>query len=493
MAHLAGARLMRSRIQTQPLVILGIAACGATLLAIPGFHWVFTAIALVTLAVLGAFKPEVMVAVVVLSVPVQSGIMLPFVRGELTMTQLTLFGLIAGWGAIFWRRKIWVDSIVVGFLLVLAAYVISFLAVDNPSLWFQETYRWAVAGIFYVICRSVLHDWFGFRLVIWALIAGIGLVTIMSLFQLASSSVPSHFLVGGVLRVYASFGTPNTLAAYLEMSVPILLACIPIGWAVKGSIDFTHVEKWLLILVPVVGLAVLLMTQSRGGLIGIAAACAVLWLQLPGKARAVSAATAVIVIAGFLATSPGQSQFGRFADLFEETDRALYDESRSTYELGAGRGALWGAARTMIADNPLTGIGAGEFDESYREYTPTWIDRFPRGQAHNVWLHMGAQAGIWGIIAYAWWFVASVWSVITARRRVTGRQLYWLITGVLAVFAAYTLHSLVDYLNVLSLGLLLSVLTAAALNLAPEPLSRYATQRTVDERALSPEIAPCHQ
>src|SRR5699024_8160063 len=115
--------------------------------------------AFLALAVLALMHPSSVATAVVLSIPVQSEVMLPFVRGEITLTQLLLFGLIAGWGVVFWRRRIWLDSVVIGFLLVLAAYAISFIVVDEPSLWFQESYRWAVAGIFYIICRSVIREW----------------------------------------------------------------------------------------------------------------------------------------------------------------------------------------------------------------------------------------------------------------------------------------------------------------------------------------------
>ncbi len=477
----------------RPTVIVGIVALVLTLLALPGFHWVITVLALGAIAILALLHPASVVAVVVVSIPVQSEVMLPFVRGEMTFTQLVLFGLIAGWGALFWRRRIWLDSVVVGFLLVLAAYAVSFIAVDDPGLWFQESYRWAVAGVFYLICRSVITEWRDIRPIIWAMLAGVLGVSIMSVWQLVFGTGPGHFLAGGAVRVFATFGTPNTLAAYLEMTVPVLLALIPIAWFIKGEIRFSQLERWMFVIVSLAGLLTLLVTQSRGGLIGILAASAVLWMLLPTKAKLTSGIAGIVILGGFLLTAPGQSQLSRFGDLREETNRETFEESRSSYEVGAGRGALWSTAQIMIEENPLTGVGAGEFDENYREYVPSWIDRFPRGQAHNVWLQMGAQAGVWGIISYAVWFTASVWSVITARRRVNNRERYWLLTGVLAVFTAYTLHSLVDYLNVLSLGLQLSVLTAIALNLAPEPLTRYTRDFSMPEPMAIPDVRPSAQ
>lgn len=449
-----------------------------TLLACLGIHWIVTFAALVAIALLATKHPAIAVAAVVGSIPVQSEIMLPFIRGELTVTQLAIFGLIAGWAALLWQRRIWVDSIVVGFLLVLAAYFVSFIAVDDPGLWFQESYRWAIAGVFYVICRSVVIGWHAIRYSLWAMLVGVIGVSFMGLWQLVSESGPTDFVRGGAVRVYGSFGTPNTLAAYMELTIPLILACVPLAWWKNTEGRFTRVEKWALVAAGGIGTLVVGLTQSRGGWIGLALGCAVLWWQFPTRIKLVSFAAAFIVVGGFLLTPPGQSQMDRFLDLQPETPSNQTGEFVSSFEQGVGRSALWSAAIAMIEDNPLTGVGAGEFDENYRQYTVEWFDRFPRGQAHNVWLQMGAQAGIWGIAAYAAWFAASVWSVITARRRANSDFDFWIITGVIGVLVAYTAHSMVDYLNVLSLGLQLSILTAIALNLAPEPLTRYVPQRS---------------
>ena len=459
---------------SRPVGIVVASTVVLTLAAMAGIHWVITIVALAALAVLALMRPSISVAAVVLSIPVQSEVMLPFVRGEITVTQLTLSGLIIGWGILFWSRRIWLDSVVVGFVLVIAAYVVSFIAVDSPGLWFQETYRWLVAGIFYIICRSVLTEWHSVRLVIWAMLAGVVGVSLMSASQL---------IVDGASRVSASFGTPNTLAAYLEFTIPVLMACIPILWFGDNDWQDYWFEKWAVVLVSIGGLIVLALTQSRGGYVGILVSCVVIWLHLPMKAKVPIAGVAVLAIGGFLYTDIGQSQFSRFMDFRDD----IVDQQ--TTQVGAGRGAIWATAGEMIADNPLTGVGAGEFDEHYREYVTSWFDREERGQAHNVWLHMGAQAGIWGILGYSIWFFASIWSIITARRRVESRSRWWLVTGVLAVFAAYAVHSLVDYLNVLSLGLQLSVLTAIALNLAPAPLTRYAPSAAPDRLVVSPEVA----
>lgn len=440
-------------------------------LAALGIHWMVTLIALAVIASVALLQPAVVVAMVVVSIPVQSEVMVPFVRGDLTVTQLLLLGLIAGWVVIFWKRRIWLDSIVVGFLCLLAAYFFSFLAVDSPSLWFEETYRWAIAGIFYVVCRSVITSWDDVRFCLAAISIGVIGVGLLGLSQIVSG--------GGSARVYGTFGTPNTLAAYMEMTVPILLAVLAATRWEGRARQMSALEKWLMVVASAIGILVIGLTQSRGGWLGFAMAIVVLWLNLPGKSKFYVVGATVVLMGAFLITPPGQSQLERFLQIRTETEATDDGEGAglSSYEVGAGRGAIWATARAMIADHPVIGVGAGEFDEHFRQYVPSWADRIPRGHAHNVWLQMGAQAGLIGVAGYGVWYLASIWSIITARGRTLIVFDRWIIVGVIAVFAAYTVHSLVDYLNVLSLGLQLSVLTAIALNLAPVPLMRYKAVR----------------
>src|SRR5699024_6321829 len=111
------------------------------------------------------------------------------------------------------------------------------------------------------------------------------------------------------------------------------------------------------------------------------------------------------------------------------------------------------------------------------DFTPVWHDRVPRGQAHDGWIQMAAQAGIAGVVAFTGWVIASIVSLVGALRRSTTAITRAMALGALSVMVAFTTHSLVDYLNVLSLGLQISAVTAIGLNLAPEPLTAYRQDR----------------
>jgi putative inorganic carbon (hco3(-)) transporter len=414
---------------------------------------------------------------VLATIPVQDASMLPFVRGELTFTQVALFGFVLGWAVTLSRHRIRVDSVVVGFLLVFAAYSISLVETDDMALWFGEMYRWAAAFAAFVVARSVLTSWSAVQAALYGTIAGVigtGVHTLVQLVQRFSGDAP---ITLGNYRALGTFGTPNPLAAYIEFTVPVLLAVGLMGFS-RDIRDRVGRAFWLLsLLASGLGLLTLGLTQSRGGYIGIVAALLVVFLILPRRIQLVTLVAGSAVVIAFLLTPVGQSQVERFRDAWQSDDLPV----RPVHGGGLGRESLWVAGIRMIDDKPMTGIGAGEYDYHYRQYVPEWVDRHPQGQAHNGWLHMGAQSGLPGIMAFTAWVVASLAALWGAARRATdeiGRLLAW---GAFAVFLAFTVHGLVDYLNVLSLGIQLSAVTAMGLALSPEPLRSIKSSRQDDQ------------
>jgi O-antigen ligase len=334
----------------------------------------------------------------------------------------------------------------------------------------------------YVIARSVIRSWNNVLPILWATVLGVVGVSAFAFYQFVTASGPDSFLVGGAIRVYGTFGTPNTLAAYLEFSTPALLI---LGLFGRRESVRNHVGNvlWAASLFSTaIGLIVLVLTQSRGGAVGMVAALVLVAFLIPRRVLVPSALIGIVATVLFMLTPAGDAQFQRFSRGLRDDPSEVSLEHRDAL----GRGSLWGAAIRMIEDEPLTGIGAGEYDYHYREYVPEWIDRFPRGQAHNGWLQMGAQAGVPGMLAFTFWLVASIVALAGAARRASDEIGHLLAWGALAVMLAFTLHSLVDYLNVLSLSIQLSAITAMGLALAPDPLRSVQRKRSpLDAQAAS--------
>ncbi len=125
--------------------------------------------------------------------------------------------------------------------------------------------------------------------------------------------------------------------------------------------------------------------------------------------------------------------------------------------------AHWQAAWGMITDHPWRGVGIGNYAVAYPAYAlPRWEE--PLGHAHNYYLNIAAEAGLVGLVAYLFLFIACFWygwralfrSTTGAARRTRHQprpqgQLYWpssVILGSLGVLIALSVHNVFDNLYV---------------------------------------------
>ena len=418
------------------------------------------AIVVIVVGVAIAWRDAVIgVALLAASIPMQDVAPLAIGGVSLTWTRLALLALIIGWCL----RGRWlharIDMVTWGHVAILVALTVSVLA--NPAIggWAEELYRWLAAAVAYVVARDVVRSDRDRVVVLGGVAAGVVGVSLAAIVQVVQQDGPPSYIVNGVLRAYGTFGAPNPFAAYLEMSLFVLVAMMPLIWSLA-------VARIRTIALAVTGGAIslggvsLLLTQSRGGWLGCAAGAVVLWLAMSRTIRWRLGAIGAIVLVAVLVSPFGSRVEDRLGSIAEPSGPI---EVTSATWANEERRAHWGAALAMMEDHPWTGVGAGAFDDRYREYTPVWRFRIGRGHAHNGFLQMGAQAGIPGLAAFACWIIAMIGTLVRARSFVNDPRQRFIMAGGIATVIAFVVHSLVDYLNVLSLGIQLSVVLAVSL------------------------------
>jgi putative inorganic carbon (HCO3(-)) transporter len=208
---------------------------------------------------------------------------------------------------------------------------------------------------------------------------------------------------------------PNQLAALISFFLPLLVS-LAVGPRPGPS---RHLWRVALALVALLVVAILILTQSRGGWIATAAglfALAALWAAVlpPSRARrglrlvvglAVLAALAVAVWIG--PTTLWEMWLNPPADTAVGTLRTL-----------GVRRAIWPWGATAVGDFPFTGVGLGAFRQVvFRLYPlPPWPD-YDLGHAHNIFLQTALDTGLPGLVAYlAVLFVAAAVGWRVARR-----------------------------------------------------------------------------
>ena len=282
---------------------------------------------------------------------------------------------------------------------------------------------------------------------LWVLLALSLVSAISAAVQIVLDNGPASFSRNGMMRTYGAFGEPNPFAAFcVALTLPIIASAL-----LRKRIS--RVSRIWLVGGGLLGTFAVLTTQSRGAMLGFALGLLFLgtvvvlrrWPQGRPVVWSTFALFAAVVIVLLVVQQPWT--------------RERLAVTPGTWA-NAEREAHWSAAFTMIQDHPVTGVGAGSYNSSFRDATTEWRFRIPRGHAHNAYLQVASEAGIFALVVYIGFLgavVASIW------RRMRLDSCDWLRWGVLAVTLAMIVHQLFDFLQVLSLGILYGGLWAAVL------------------------------
>lgn len=286
---------------------------------------------------------------------------------------------------------------------------------------------------------------------------------------------PEHFgIPGGFYRAYGTFEQPNPFAGFVSLTAFLALGAFS-GLVIQrirsfgvdrpnrklGSIDrpkkgwsaafwFTGVGACA----ALCSMAVVF-SWSRGAWLGFGVGLAVIAFFLPKRT---GHGLAVVIIAVLLGTGlfvAGNALGVLPADLVQRITNInqgvalgdvrgidINDANFSVLE----RLAHWQAAIDMARENLWSGVGFGGYEAAYAEYALiNWPEAL--GHAHNYYLNLLAESGLPGLFAYV-----LLWGIVFWQTIRMIRILDWpergIAIGLMAAWAAFSVHHLVDKLYV---------------------------------------------
>ena len=350
-------------------------------------------------------------------------------------------------------------------LALLVALALSLIDATSYREGLPELLKWVQVLALYLASVALLPrqraGW-----LIGGLLLAAAAQALLGMYQFLTQTGPEPFvLLGRFMRAYGAFGQPNPYAGYLGLVAPLALSLALWAWTSKPPANWS-LRLLLPALAGLISLG-LLVSWSRGAWLAFAAAIAIVVL-----AHTRRAAPVVIVLAGLavlaLAVFGGVDLLpapvvGRLADLRQYAglvDVARTEVTDANFAV-IERIAHWQAALGMWRDHLWLGVGAGNYAVVYADYNlPRWYE--PLGHAHNVYLNFAAEAGLLGLLAYLWLWLASLWQ---AARTAAGDDRFSAAVGagVLGALVHATVHNLFDNLWVqhiyLTLALLLGLLS----------------------------------
>jgi putative inorganic carbon (hco3(-)) transporter len=205
----------------------------------------------------------------------------------------------------------------------------------------------------------------------WTLVAAIGGLAFASLYVLREFQ--KYYNPGAPVRPGYVVGDPN----YFTLSA---LLCIPLAFALMQE----RRPRWLR---PFAGACLLVMIMavtvaaSRGGFLGLMAAFMfVLWRSKQRLRNFLIVAALIVPLSIVAPISP-------LARLVSPT----YSDAEAT----DSRYVLWSAGIRMLQENPLFGVGVGNF----KPLAPSYQEERRKIQAiaHNTYIQLGAELGLAGL------------------------------------------------------------------------------------------------
>lgn len=273
---------------------------------------------------------------------------------------------------------------------------------------------------------------------------------------------PQELVAGGALatnRAQGTFSGPNVLAFYLLMTLPPALVM---------SFQARPLLRPVMAACAGLAIAALLLTLSRGSIIGAMVALAVLLAYAPFRRVAIGLLVVVLVFGAF---NVGAIERSRQVEL---VGKRLASVSSSAREGTNPRFQIWRTTQEIIANYPWLGIGQGNFSAISPRYGLRDVGGPAYDHAHNVPLNIAVETGIGGL-ALLLLLVVLVARACRRALRVRAGPFYPLALAATAMLAAIATAGLTDFPLRVN-PVLAAIMVAIGVVIAVERLGRDSVQ-----------------
>lgn len=368
-------------------------------------------------------------------------------------------------------------------LACLLAYVASIAlsgltAIDRTAV-AKELIKWSEVTVVVLAGRLLLRSPGEVRAVVWAAIS-VGVLEALLGFVQWIYPVTGPGAPADGLRSFGTFAQPNPYAGYLNLALPIALAIVALGRGAR--------ERWIAAGASMLMLAALALADSRGALLGIGAAIAVIAIvglraEKPA-ALALGIGLPALALAWVTGLVPPALQ-ARLLHPLRLDDLSMHGPLTAANFSTMERLAHWIAGLRMFRAHPVLGVGAGNYDAAYPQFTVdpvVWHESL--GHAHNYYINAAAETGTVGLAAYLALVVATlVLGWVAVRRSRAGAdgthaasRLYAYAVGILAVLVGFAVHNATDNLYVHAIELQFALEIACLLAIAHLAMRPRAAQ-----------------
>jgi len=293
----------------------------------------------------------------------------------------------------------------------------------------------------------------------------------MGVLLLSGLELYSWFTGQGFIPVAAGWivtGQFPRLTDFPQIALPMAVSTLVAGYTaplvmVTGIWAATTNQRAARVILGVMAVllaGVLLLTSSRGGALSLGAAVGTLILmRLVQHPRVRAAVPLPMLVAGAM----GVVAIGLAGVVYVSWPNSNNISNRD-------RLLMWQSALSVTAQDPLTGVGIGQFGHAFRALRNPFLAQDKLASAHNFYLNVLAETGLPGLLLCGLLGIAIAQQGWRHWRAAPNRGTRIRIEGVFAALAGIAVHSLVEVFTTTPMVLLIVALVAYGIT--PQPRSR---------------------
>ena len=346
------------------------------------------------------------------------------------------------------RRPVVITSAFPLMVVFLLVQIVGTIFADDVSSAFDDLVTFVVEGIgLYFLVINAIRSIDTLRIVVWVLLA-VGLfLGVLSFYQDATKTYDNNY--GGFAQMSEALVDASTTAgedAQPRLAGPIgeknryaqiMLMLVPLGlfWALSAR---SRLAKAAAIAAAVAASLGVALTFSRGAAVGFGLVL-VLMIAL-GYIKPIQVFLVGLAIALLMVAVPTYGN--RVGSLIDLTSVVAGDTSGGSPDGSVLSRATEGLTALLVfADHPLIGVGPGRFPSYYRLYADEVGIRTLNSdrQAHDLYLHIAAETGILGLVAFLGILALTLRDLIRVRRRwlATRPDIAAMFTGLMLAVITY--------------------------------------------------------
>ena len=272
----------------------------------------------------------------------------------------------------------------------------------------------------YITLNSEEHLKKGFLVLIFT----ITILAAMGVFKVATGSDITFFDMArysafgqisyGELRYGGPIEEPNLWGQVLVSSLPFVL------YHLKQEVSIT--KKFIFISSLLLILLAMIYTSSRGAIVALAAIAPLLAIDM--KIKPANILISFLLFISLLSILPSNytQRFETLNVFFNTSDQSAISQDESF----AGRQAVMLTGLAMFRDNPIFGVGFGNYGLRYWDYAvdlglesnATNIDYAPDSRfAHSLYVEILSETGLIGFIAFLLFFITLFVEILRVKKK----------------------------------------------------------------------------